>query len=180
LNSGDTLILPEGTYNTTGTFPVPAGVTIKGEEGRDVIFHQSSSAQDDIFNCAGDATFENITFETNRKGYAIADNTKNHDTDGNITVINCKFKGIAAEKNYGIYKNINGDLTVKNCTFDNYNNAICGVSNGNGSTTTITGCTFTNINSEAIGYVIANTPADFESSVIAANTGLTADNVIGY
>ena len=180
LNSGDTLVLPAGTYTTTGTFTVAAGVTIKGEAGKEVIIRQESSAQDDIFNCAGDVVIENITFESNRKGYAITDNTKNHDTDGDITVINCKFKGIAIEKNYGIYKNLNGNLTIKNCTFDNYNNAICGVNNGNGSTTTITGCTFTNINGEAVGYVASTVPADFEANAIANNTGLTAENVIGY
>ena len=180
LRSGDVLILPEGTYTTTGTFPVPAGVTIKGAEGANVIIRQESAAQDDIFNCAGDATFENIIFESNRKGYAIADNTKEHKPSGNITVINCTFKGIASEKNYGIYKNLNGNLTLKDCTFDNYNNAVCGVNNGNGSTTVITGCTFTNINGEAIGYVTSGMPANFETEVIANNTGLTAENVIGY
>ena len=102
------------------------------------------------------------------------------DTDGDITVINCKFKGIATEKNYGVYKNLYGNLTIIDCEFDNYNNAICGVNNGNGSTTVITGCTFTNINGEAIGYVVSNMPADFETSVIANNVGLTAENVIGY
>lgn len=180
LKSGDTLVLPAGTYTTSGTLPVPAGVTIKGANGAEVIIHQTSAGQDNIFACAGDATFENITFESNRKGYAIADNTKNHDTDGNITVVNCKFKGIAAEKNYGIYKNLNGNLTVKDCTFDNYNNALCGIVNGNGSTTVITGCTFTQINVEAIGYVKDSMPENFEAEVIANNTGLTAENVIGY
>lgn len=180
LESGTVLVLPGGTYNTSGTLTVAAGVTIKGAEGATVIFNQSSSNQDDIFNCKGDAVFENITFESNRKGYAITDNTKNHDTDGDITVINCKFKGIATEKNWGIYKNLNGNLTVKDCTFDNYNNAICGVNNGEDSVTVITGCTFTNINGEAIGYVTSSMPADFETEVISHNTGLTADNVIGY
>ena len=180
LPTGETLVLPAGTYETSGTLPVAADVTIKGEAGAVVIFRQNSAAQDDIFNCAGNVTFENITFESNRKGYAIADNTKNHDTDGDITVINCKFKGIAAEKNYGIYKNLNGNLTVKNCTFDNYNNALCGINNGNGSTTVVTGCTFTNINGEAIGYVSSTLPVSFEADVIANNTGLTAENVIGY
>ena len=180
LKSGDVLILPEGTYVTSGTFTVAAGVTIMGEAGKEVIIHQNSAAQDDIFNCAGDVTIENITFESNRKGYAVAGNTKEHDTDGNITIRNCKFKGIAAEKNYGVYKNLNGNLVIENCTFDNYNNAICGVNNGNGSTTNITGCTFTNINGEAIGYVSSTLPADFEANAIANNTGLTAENVIGY
>ena len=180
MTSGSTLILPEGTYNTTGTFLIPAGVTIKGELGKEVVIHQSSSAQDDIFNCAGDVTIENITFESNRKGYAVAGNTKAHDTDGDITIRNCKFVGVATEKNWGVYKNLNGDLTLENCTFDNYNNAVCGVNNGNGSTTTITGCTFTNINGEAIGYVSSTLPADFEANVIADNTGLTEANVIGY
>lgn len=180
LQAGDVLVLPEGTYNTSGTFTIPAGVTIKGAEGTNVVFHQNSAVQDNIFNCEGDVTIENITFESNRKGYAICDNSKDHDTDGNITVINCKFKGVATDKNYGIYKNLNGSLTVKNCTFDNYNNAICGVNNGNGSTTEITGCTFTNINGEAIGYVKAGVPNNFETEVIANNTGLTEDNVIGY
>ena len=63
---------------------------------------------------------------------------------------------------------------------DNYNNAVCGVNNGNGSTTTITGCTFTNINGEAIGYVASSVSADFEAEAIANNDGLTAENVIGY
>lgn len=180
LNSGDVLVLPEGTYETSGTFTIPAGVTIKGELGKTVVIRQNSAAQDNIFNCAGDVVIENISFESNRKGYAIADNTKDHDTDGDITVINCHFKGLATEKNWGIYKNLNGDLTIIDCTFDNYNNAICGVKNENGSKTVITGCTFTNINSEAIGYVASLMPADFEATVIANNTGLTAENVIGY
>ncbi|MBE6640743.1 MAG: hypothetical protein E7619_04075 [Ruminococcaceae bacterium] len=180
LPAGTVLVIPEGTYTTTGTFTVAHGVTIKGEADKTVVFRQSSSAQDNLFNCAGDATFENITFETNRKGYAIADNTKNHDTAGDITVINCKFEGIAAEKNWGVYKNLYGNLTIENCTFDNYDNAICGVNNGGTSTTVITGCTFTNINGEAIGYVASTLPADFETNVIADNTGLTAGNVIGY
>lgn len=180
LTAGDTLIIPEGTYNTSGTFQVPAGVTIKGESGKNIVIHQNSSAQDDIFNCAGDATIANITFESNRKGYAIAGNVKAHDGDGNITVVNCNFKGIATEKNYGIYKNLNGNLVVVGCTFDNYNNALCGISNGSDSTTTITGCTFTNINGEAVGYVLSTMPADFEAEVINNNTGLTEDNVIGY
>ena len=180
LNSGDTVILPAGTYTTSGTLLVPHGVTIKGAEGAEVIFHQNSAAQDDLFNCEGDVYFENITFESNRKGYAITYKNQDHTIDGDITVINCKFKGLAAEKNYGIYKNLNGNLTVKDCTFDTYNNAICGVNNGNGSTTVITGCTFTNINGEAIGYVTSSVPADFEAEVIANNTGLTADNVIGW
>ena len=180
LQSGDTLILPAGTYITTGTFTIPAGVTVKGAEGTEVIIRQESAAQDDIFNCEGDVVIENITFESNRKGYAIAGTAKEHDTDGDITVINCKFKGIAADKNYGVYKNLYGNLTVKNCTFDNYNFAICGVNNAGGSTTVITDCTFTNINVEAIGYVIASTPAGFEDDAIANNIGLTADNVIGY
>lgn len=180
LESGTVLVLPEGTYSTSGTFTVADGVTIKGAEGAEVIFHQNSSAQDNIFNCEGDAVFENIVFKSNRKGYAITDNTKDHDTDGDITVINCKFKGIATEKNWGIYKNLNGNLTIKNCTFDTYNNAICGVNNGGESTTVITGCTFTNIAGEAIGYVSSSMPADFETEVINNNTGLTADNVIVY
>jgi len=180
MKKGDTLIVAGGTYNTSGSFPVPEGVTIKGKDGETVIIHQSSAAQDNIFNCAGDVVIENITFESNRKGYAIADNTKNHDTDGDITVINCKFLGLASEKNWGIYKNLNGNLTIQNCTFDNYNNAVCGVNNGNGSTTTITGCTFTNINGEAVGYVMSSTPADFETKLIENNTGLTDANVIGY
>lgn len=180
LNSGDTLVFPGGTYNTSGSFVVPAGVTIVGKEGETVVFHQNSSAQDNLFNCAGDVVFENITFESNRKGYAITDNTKNHDTDGDITVINCKFVGLATDKNWGVYKNLNGNLTVTDCEFDNYNNAICGVKNGNGSTTTITGCTFTNINGEAIGYVVAGVPSGFEADVIANNIGLTEENVIGY
>jgi hypothetical protein len=180
LQSGDVLVIPEGTYVTTGTLPVPAGVTIVGEAGKTVVFHQDSAAQDDLFACAGDATFRNVTFESNRKGYAIVDNTKMHDTDGDITVIDCKFVGIAAEKNWGVYKNLNGNLTIENCTFDNYNNAVCGVSNGGESQTVITGCTFTNINGEAIGYVTSTMPATFEADVIANNTGLTADNVIGY
>jgi hypothetical protein len=179
LNSGDVLVLPEGTYETTGTFTIPAGVTIKGELGKTVLIRQNNAGQDNIFNCAGDAVIENISFESNRKGYAIADNTKNHDTDGDITVINCHVKGLADEKNWGIYKNLNGDLTIIGCTFDNYNNAICGVNNGSDSTTVITGCTFTNINSEAIGYVASTMPTDFEATVIANNTGLTAENVIG-
>jgi uncharacterized protein YjbI with pentapeptide repeats len=180
LNSGDTLILPEGTYITSGTLAVPAGITVKGESGKVVVIHQNSAGQDDIFNCVGDVVIENITFESNRKGYAVAGNTKEHDTDGDITVIGCNFVGIAAEKNYGVYKNLNGNLTVKDCTFNNYNNAICGVNNGNGSTTVVSGCTFTNINGEAIGYVISSVPADFEANAIANNTGLTAENVIGY
>ncbi len=180
LKSGDVLVLPAGTYNTSGSFIVAHDVTIKGADGAEVIFHQSSSAQDNIFNCEGDIVFENITFESNRKGYAITDTSKNHDTDGDITIINCKFKGIADEKNWGVYKNLNGNLTIKDCTFDNYNNAICGIDNSGNSTTVITGCTFTNINGEAIGYVSSTMPADFESGVIANNTGLTAENVIGY
>lgn len=180
LKSGDVLVLPAGTYTTSGSFIVADDVTIKGAEGAEVIFHQNSAAQDNIFQCEGDVVIENITFESNRKGYAITDNTKNHDTDGDITIINCKFKGIADEKNYGVYKNLNGNLTIQNCTFDNYNNAICGVNNGGDSTTVITGCTFTNIDGEAIGYVTSSMPADFESEVIANNTGLTEDNVIGY
>ena len=56
--------------------------------------------------------------------------------------------------------------------------ALCGISNG--SVTTVTGCTFTNINGEAIGYVASTMPTDFEATVIANNTGLTAENVIGY
>jgi hypothetical protein len=95
-------------------------------------------------------------------------------------VINCSFKGIAAEKNYGVYKNLYGNLTIEDCTFDNYDNAVCGVNNANGTTTTITGCTFTNINGEAIGYVASTVPADFEADAIAQNVGLTAENVIGY
>lgn len=180
LNSGDVLVLPAGTYTVGGTLKIAAGVTIKGEAGAEVVFHQISADQDDIFALEGDAIIENITFESNRKGYAITDNTKNHDTDGDITIINCKFKGIAAEKNWGVYKNLNGNLTIMNCSFDNYNNAICGVNNGNGSTTVITGCTFTNIDGEAIGYVASSLPATFESDVINNNTGLTAENVIGY
>ena len=180
LKSGDVLVLPAGTYTTSGSFTVAHDVTIKGADGAEVIFHQNSSAQDNIFKCEGDIVIENISFESNRKGYAISDNTKNHDTDGNITIINCKFKGIASEKNYGVYKNLNGNLTIKDCTFDNYNNAICGVNNGGDSTTVITGCTFTNIDGEAIGYVVSSVPTDFESNVIANNTGLTADNVVGY
>ena len=180
LSSGDVLILPAGTYITTGTFPVPAGVTIKGAEGAEVVIRQNSALQDDIFNCAGDVVFENITFESNRKGYAITYKNQDHVTDGDITVINCKFKGIAADKNYGIYKNLNGNLTVKNCAFDNYTNALCGINNGNGSTTVITGCTFTNVIDEAIGYVISGVPADFEAEVIANNVGLTAENVKGW
>jgi len=180
LSNGTVLILPEATYNIGGTLKVAAGVTIRGAEGAEVVFHQNSSAQDDIFNCEGDVVFENITFESNRKGYAITYKNQDHNTDGDITVINCKFKGIATEKNYGIYKNLNGNLTVKNCTFDNYNNALCGINNGNGSTTVVTGCTFTNINGEAIGYVSSTMPANFEADVIANNTGLTAENVIGY
>ena len=180
LKAGDVLILPEQTYETSGTFTIPHGVTIKGAEGATVVIKQISSAQDNIFNCEGDAVIENITFESNRKGYAINGSAKNHDTDGDITVINCNFKGIATEKNWGVYKNLNGDLTLIGCTFDNYNNAICGVNNGGDSTTVITGCTFTNINGEAIGYVNSSMPANFESEVIANNTGLTADNVIGY
>lgn len=180
LTKGSVLVLPAGTYNTSGTLTIPDGVTIKGAEGAEVIFHQSSAAQDNIFNCEGDAVIENITFESNRKGYAVNGAAKNHDTDGDITIINCKFKGIATEKNWGVYKNLYGDLILQNCTFDNYNNAICGVSNGGDSTTVITGCTFTNINGEAIGYVISSVPADFETKAIENNTGLTADNVIGY
>lgn len=180
MNSGDTVVLPGGTYNTSGSFQVPAGVTIRGKDGETVVFHQLSAAQDDLFNCAGDVTFENVTFESNRKGYAITYKNQDHTIDGDITVINCKFVGLSADKNWGIYKNINGNLTVKNCTFENYHNAICGVNNGNGSTTVITGCTFTNINGEAIGYVSSSVPVEFEQDAIANNSGLTAENVIGY
>ena len=181
LNSGDTLVIPAGTtITTTGSFIIPAGVTIEGGEGEAAVIRQNSSAQDNIFNCEGDVTIRNITFVANRKGYAITDNTKNHDTDGDITLIGCTFKSSDTDKDWGVYKNLNGDLTIINCTFDNFDNGICGVNNGNGSTTTITGCTFTNCNSEAIGYVISTMPATFEADVIANNTGLTADNVIGY
>ena len=179
LQSGDEFVLPEGTYNTTGTFNVPAGVTIKGEEGKEVVIRQNSAAQDDIFFCKGDVVIENITFESNRKGYAITSD-KDHTIVGDITVINCKFKGLATEKNYGIYKNPKGDLKVINCTFDNYNNALCGIKNEDGSVTEIIGCTFTNINGEAIGYINGFVPLDFEATVIANNTGLTAENVIDY
>jgi hypothetical protein len=178
LTSGDVLILPAKTYVTTGTFTIPAGVTIKGEEGAEVIIRQDNPNQDNIFDCQGDVIIENITFESNRKGYAI--NGVDHESSFDITVINCKFKGLAADKNYGIYKNSHGNLTVQDCTFDNYNNAICGVKNLGGSTTVITGCTFTNIVGEAIGYVSADVPADFEATAIANNTGLTAENVIGW
>ena len=180
IKAGTILVIPEGTYETTGTLKVAAGVTIVGADGANVVFRQNSSGQDDVFNCMGDATFKNLTIESNRKGYAIADNTKNHDTDFDITVVNCNFKGIATEKNYGVYKPLNGNLTIENCTFDNYNNAVCGVNNANGTSTVITGCTFTNINGEAIGYVSATVPADFEENAINNNTGLTAENVIGY
>ncbi|MBQ9975114.1 MAG: hypothetical protein IJP16_01275 [Clostridia bacterium] len=181
LQKGDVLILPEQTYVTSGTFTIPDGVTIKGEAGKTVLIQQIST-YDDIFSCIGDAVIENISFETNLKGYAIAGpvNNNDHDGDGDIVVRNCSFKGTATDKNWGIYKNLNGNLTVENCTFDNYNNALCGIKNKNGSTTTIKGCTFTNINDEAIGYVISDMPADFEAEVIANNTGLTAENVIGY
>jgi uncharacterized protein (DUF2141 family) len=127
----------------------------------------------------GDVVIENISFESNRKGYAITSD-KDHTIVGDITVINCKFKGLATEKNYGIYKNPKGDLKVINCTFDNYNNALCGIKNEDGSVTEIIGCTFTNINDEAIGYINGFVPADFEATVIANNTGLTEENVIGY
>ena len=180
LKAGTILVIPEGTYETSGTLKVAAGATIVGADGANVVFRQNSAAQDDVFNCQGDATFKNLTIESNRKGYAIADNTKNHDTDFDITVVNCNFKGIAAEKNYGVYKPLNGNLTIENCAFDNYNNAVCGVNNANGTSTVVTGCTFTNINGEAIGYVTASVPADFEANAIANNTGLTAENVIGY
>lgn len=177
---GDVVIMKAGTYTITGTITIPSGVTVMGDEGKEVIIHQNSAGQDDIFNCVGDVVIRNITFESNRKGYAVAGSTKDHDTDGDITIIDCVFKGIAAEKNWGVYKNLNGNLTIQNCTFDNYNNAICGVNNGGDSKTIITGCTFTNINGEAIGYVASSMPADFEAQVIADNTGLTAENVIGY
>ncbi|MBQ4074152.1 MAG: hypothetical protein IJD39_02980 [Clostridia bacterium] len=177
---GDVVIMKAGTHTTSGTHTIPSGVTIMGEEGKEVIIHQNSAAQDDIFNCVGDVVIRNITFESNRKGYAVAGSTKNHDTDGDITIIDCTFKGLASEKNWGVYKNLNGNLTIQNCTFDNYNNAICGVNNGGDSKTIITGCTFTNINGEAIGYVASSMPVDFEAQVIADNTGLTAENVIGY
>ena len=180
LEAGETLVIPGGTYNTSGTFQVPAGVTIKGADGETVIFHQLSAAQDDLFNCAGDVTFINITFETNRKGYAITYKNQDHSIDGDITVIGCTFKGAETDKDYGIYKNLYGNLTVIDCTFDTYDNAICGVNNQNGSTTVISGCTFTNIDTEAIGYVASSVPADFEAEVIANNTGLTEENVIGY
>ncbi len=180
LNPGDILVLPAEIIITTGTFVVPQGVTIMGDSNGGTVIRQNSAGQDNIFNCEGDVTIKNITFETNRKGYAIIDNTKNHNTDGDITVINCSFKGLAADKNWGIYKNLNGNLTIKDCTFENYDNAVCGVSNGNNSVTMITGCTFTNINGEAIGYVSSTMPTDFEENVIANNTGLTAENVIGY
>jgi len=113
LNSGDTLILPANTYNTSGTWIVPAGVVIEGDEMGGTVLHQNSAAQDNIFNCEGDVTIKNITFESNRKGYAVTDNTKNHDTDGDITLIGCTFKGLATEKNWGVYKNLNGNLTIK-------------------------------------------------------------------
>lgn len=180
LNYGDTLVFAAGNYDVTGTHTIPDGVTVMGKDGETVVFRQLNAGQDDIFNCVGDAVIKNITFESNRKGYAIAGSTKEHDTDGDITVIDCKFVGIATEKNYGVYKNLHGDLIIKNCTFDNYNNAICGVNNGSGSTTVITGCTFTNIAGEAIGYVASTVPQNFESDVIANNHGLTADNVVGY
>ena len=178
LKSGDVLILPAKTYVTTGTFTIPAGVIIKGEEGAEVIIRQDNPGQDNIFDCEGDIVIENITFETNRKGYAI--NGVDHESNFDITVINCKFKGLAGDKNWGVYKNSHGNLTIKNCTFDTYDNAICGVKNLGGSTTVITGCTFTNIADEAIGYMSADVPADFEATVIANNTGLTAENVIGW
>ena len=180
MTAGDTIIIPAGTYNTSGTFHIPHGVTVKGAEGAEVIIHQLSDQQDNIFNCEGDAVIENITFESNRKGYAITSGMKNHNVVANITVNNCTFKGIATEKNWGIYKNLYGNLTVTNCTFDNYNNTICGVNNQGGSTTVITGCTFTNINGEAIGYIASSVEADFELKAIENNVGLTADNVIGY
>lgn len=180
LERGDILVLPEQTYITSGTFTIPDGVTIKGAEGAEVIIRQISSAQDNIFNCEGDAIIENITFESNRKGYAINGSLKEHNGSGDIIVRNCKFVGLAAEKNWAVYKNLNGDLIIENCTFDNYNNAICGVNNGEGSVTVITGCTFTNINGEAIGYVSSTLPTNFEDEVIQNNTGLTEENVIGY
>ena len=148
--------------------------------GKEVVIHQNSSGQDDILNCAGDVTLINITFESNRKGYAVAGNTKNHDTDGDITIISCNFKGIATEKNYGVYKNLYGDLVIVNSTFDNYNFALCGINNANGSTTVVEGCTFTNINGEAVGLVVANAPAGFKAELIAKNVGLTDENIIEY
>ena len=180
LERGDILVLPEQTYITSGTFTIPDGVTIKGAEGAEVIIRQISSEQDNIFNCEGDAIIENITFESNRKGYAISGSLKEHNGSGDIIVRNCKFVGLAADKNWAVYKNLNGDLIIENCTFDNYNNAICGVNNGEGSVTVITGCTFTNINGEAIGYVSSTLPTNFEDEVIQNNTGLTEENVISY
>ena len=60
LKSGTVLVVPAGTYVTTGTFKVAAGVTIVGAEGANVVFRQDSSAQDDVFNCMGDVTFKNL------------------------------------------------------------------------------------------------------------------------
>ncbi len=180
LKRGDTLVLPAGEYNVSGKITIPDGVTVKAETAETVIFNQQSSG-DSIFICAGDAVIKNITFVVNRKGYAIADNTKDHDTYGDITIEGCVFKvnSSVTDKSWGVYKNRYGDITIKDCTFIGFENAVCGVKNEGDSNTVITGCTFTDC-IEAIGYVTAQVPADFEETVIANNTGLTADNVIGH
>ena len=123
---------------------------------------------------------------SNRKGYCITDASKDHDTDGNITVIGCKFYGTeGVDKCYGVYKNLYGNLTLTDCYFDGTTLAIgvCGLNNANGSQTTITGCTFegfTDANPHAIDYVTSSVSDSFEADMIAANTGLTAANVFGW
>ena len=79
----------------------------------------------------------------------------------------------------GVLLSTKGTVTFKDCVFTG-NIATQGSAVSVAGATTITGCTFTNINGEAIGYVASSVSADFESAVIANNTGLTAENVIGY
>jgi hypothetical protein len=74
---GDTIFIYPGTYEEAVPLTVPAGVTVKGADLRNVIIKPDSNTAEDIFLLNGECTVEDITImdfhfdALNNRGYAF-------------------------------------------------------------------------------------------------------------
>lgn len=75
--AGDTIFIYPGTYEEAVPLTVPAGVTVKGADLRNVIIKPDSNTAEDIFLLNGECTIEDITImdfhfdALNNRGYAF-------------------------------------------------------------------------------------------------------------
>lgn len=149
--SGDTIMLDPGNYNEHGLI-IDKNLDFKvSNNGRANIAGGNVATIFNI-NSGVKVSFQNITLQNgNTSYYGGAINTM-----GNLTLINCSFKGNTAYDGGGAIYN-GGNLTVKNCTFifNNASNYAGGaIYNGYGSTLTMSASTFTGNNAIIYGGAI--------------------------